>query len=318
MRVLVTGATGFVGTVLCEVLADAGCTVRAALRQQRILPPSVSESIVVGDIGAVTEWRAALRGVDAIIHAAARAHVLGDSAANADRYMESNARSTLRLAQTAAQAGVRRFVLLSSIKVNGEGTTSRPYGAADVPAPQDAYGRSKLAAESALAQIAATTGMETVSVRPPLVYGSGVRANFLRLLSWVDHGRPLPFGAIDNRRSLISVWNLCDLLLRVVQTSTAPARVCLASDGEDLSTPDLIRRIAATMNRRVHLLPVPVTLLRLGGAITGKGAEIARLCGSLVVDSSSTCRELSWSPPLTLDEGLRRTVAWYQESRRVH
>ena len=318
MRVLVTGATGFVGTILCDVLAEAGCTVRAALRQERTPPRSVSESVVVGDIGAVTQWSAALRGVDAIIHTAARAHVLGDSPANADRYMESNARGTLRLAQAAARAGVSRFVLLSSIKVNGEGTTNRPYGAADAPAPQDAYGRSKLAAESGLAEVAAGSSMETVSVRPPLVYGSGVRANFLRLLSWVDRGRPLPFGAIDNRRSLISVWNLCDLLLRVVQHPVAPARICLVSDGEDVSTPDLVHRLGATMNRPVRLLPVPVALLRLGGLITGKSAEIARLCGSLVVDSGPTRRELSWSPPLTVNEGLQRTVAWYQESRRDH
>lgn len=316
-RVLVTGASGFVGSILCDTLADAGCTVRAAVRSERRLPRSVSETIVVGEIGATTQWSTAVLGVDAVVHAAARAHVLGDSVANADLYMETNARGTLHLAQAAARAGVRRFVLVSSIKVNGEGTTDKPYTPADQPAPQDAYGRSKLAAEQALAEVASHTDMEAVSVRPPLVYGPGVRANFLRLLSWVDRGWPLPFGAIENRRSLISVWNLCDLLLRIVQSPTVPTRTCLVSDGEDVSTPELIRRIGAAMSRPTSLLPVPVALLRLGGMLTGRSMEIARLCGSLVVDPAQTRRDLAWLPPLTLNEGIQRTAAWYlQEMRR--
>jgi UDP-N-acetyl-alpha-D-quinovosamine dehydrogenase len=310
-RVLVTGGTGFVGRMLCGVLAQSDYVVRAALRGDRAWPDFISEKTLVGDITSTTDWSSALDGVDAVIHAAARVHVLHDTAASEDLYAEVNERGTMRLASAAAQAGVRRFIFLSSVKVNGEETTGRAYSATNEPHPCDAYGRSKWRGEKCLQEIGATTSMEAVIVRPPLVYGPGVKANFLRLLRWVDKERPLPLGAIDNSRSLVSVWNLCDLLAHLLKHSAAPGRTWMVSDGEDVSTPDLIRRIAHAMGRRARLLRVPASLLRLLGGLAGQGAEVARLCSSLQVDLTRTREELGWSPPVTVDEALARTVEWY-------
>lgn len=310
-RVLLTGATGFVGQVLCDAVSQAGYSVRAATRGEHAPPATAADSVKVGDIGAATDWSAALVGVDWIIHAAARAHVLHDDAAAARLYFETNEQGTRNLAQAAARAGIRRFVYVSSIKVNGEETSAAPYTAADVPHPQDAYGESKWQAEQALQQVAAGTGMQSVIVRPPLVYGPCVRANFLRLMGWVERGWPLPLAAVSNRRSLVSIWNLCDLLVRVLEHPAAPGRTWLVSDGEDVSTPELIRRIGQAMGRRVPLVPVPVPLLKLGADLMGYSAEVARLCGSLAVDIRRTRDELDWSPPMSLDAGLARTTAWY-------
>lgn len=310
-RVLVTGATGFVGSVLCHELARSSYVVRAALRGERALPVGVAEGAVVGDIDARTDWTQALRDVDVVLHVAARAHVLHDDPSNADLYMETNARGTQRLAESAANAGVRRLVFMSSVKVNGEHSGDGLYRAEDVPQPRDAYGESKAIAEQSLRIVAAQTGMEVVCVRSPLVYGPGVRANFLRLLRWVDNERPFPLGAVRNRRSLVSLWNLCDLLVRVVEHPSAAGRTWMVSDGEDLSTPELIQRMSRAMGRRVRMLPVPPRLLHLVGRLLGKEAEVARLCGSLAVDVTRTRDDLGWRPPVTLDEGLARTVDWY-------
>jgi len=310
-RVLVTGATGFVGQTLCELLTESGYTVRAALRTARPVPPSIAETVVVGDIDATTEWETALRDVDSVIHAAARAHILRDSPANAELYLEVNARGTKRLVQTAARLGLRRLVYLSSIKVNGEHTSSAPYTSADEPHPQDAYGMSKYLGEKAVLETAAAHGLEATIVRPPLVYGPNVRANFLRLLQWVDHERPLPLGAIKNRRSLVSVWNLCDLLKHLLVHPAAPGRTWLVSDAETLSTPDLIRRIGHAMQRKVRLFPVPPALLGVVGGLMGRKAEVRRLCGSLAVDITTTRHQIEWSPPVSIDDGLARTVSWY-------
>jgi UDP-4-keto-D-QuiNAc 4-reductase len=309
-RVLVTGATGFVGSVLCELLAQSGYVVRAALRSERSLPGCIAEKVVTGDIGAAADLGAALAGVDAVIHAAARTHVLHDSPRNAELYTQVNARGTVLLAQAAAQAGVRRFVYLSSVKVNGE-ETARAYSADDEPCPQGAYGVSKWLGEKGLQEVASTTGLQAAIVRPPLVYGPGVGANFLRLLRWVDSGWPLPLGGISNRRSLVSVWNLCDLLARALTHPAAAGRVWMVSDGDDLSTVELIGRLATLMGRRVRLLPVPVGALRALAAVMGRAAEIDRLCGSLRVDITPTRRVLEWTPPVPLAEGLARTVGWY-------
>jgi nucleoside-diphosphate-sugar epimerase len=317
-RVLVTGATGFVGKTLCGELADAGFVVRAALRSDRETPRGVGERVVVGDIGSRTEWRAALEGVDVVLHAAARAHVLGDSPANADLYTESNARGTLRLAEAAASAGVQRLVFLSSIKVNGEDSGARLYRADDRPQPLDAYGRSKAQAEEGLREVSARTGLQIASIRSPLVYGPGVRANFRRLLQWVDGQRPLPLGSVRNRRSLVSVWNLCSLLTQALTHPAAAGRTWMVSDGEDLSTPELITRIGSAMRRRVTLLPVPVALLNVAGTLVGKGAEVKRLCGSLAVDIADTRADLGWAPPIPLSEGLQRTVEWYLAEHNAH
>lgn len=316
-RVLVTGANGFVGRVLCEILTQAAFTVRAAVRTPRPLVAGIAESVAVGDIGVATDWQAALLGVDCVIHAAARAHILHDEAAGSDLYFETNERGTQRLADAAARARVRRFVYLSSVKVNGEETSEKAYTSTDDPHPLDAYGVSKWRAEQQLARLAARTGMEVVIVRSPLVYGPRVRANFLRLMRWVDRGLPLPLGAVANRRSLVSIWNLCDLLAHVLIHPRAPGHTWMVSDGEDLSTPDLIRRIGSAMGRRVRLIPVPVGLLQSFARLVGRRAEIARLCGSLAIDITPARATLGWSPPVTLDVALERTVAWYlAEGRR--
>jgi len=310
-RVLVTGANGFVGSVLCDMLARSDYVVRAALRVEHPLPPTVPERAVIGDINADTDWHQALRDVDLVIHLAARAHILGDPSRNAHLYTQTNADGTRRLAETAAHAGVRRLVFMSSVKVNGEDSGDGAFGPDDEPHPNDAYGASKALAEQSLRAVAAHTGMQTVCVRSPLVYGPGVRANFLRLLRWVDNGRPLPLGAVRNRRSVVSVWNLCDLLVHVLEQPAAAGRTWMVADAEDLSTADLVRRIGVAMQRRVRLLPVPVALLYLAGGLLQRKAEVARLCGSLVVDTTRTRDELQWSPPVSLDEGLARTVRWY-------
>jgi nucleoside-diphosphate-sugar epimerase len=272
--------------------------------------------VVTGDIGALTEWRRALNGVEMVVHAAARTHVLHDAAANTHRYFEVNAQGTEQLARAAAAAGVRRFIYLSSVKVNGESTSEHPYRSDDPPRPQDDYGRSKLQAEISLAQAAKGTAMEVAIVRPPLIYGPGVRANFLRLMQWVDRRRPLPFGSIHNARSLVSVWTVNDLLLKLLAHPRSVSGVWLVADGEDLATPDLIRRIGRSLEREVRLLRVPRALLLLCGGLAGKGAELARLCGSLQVDAGPTRRAFDWSPPLSVDEALQRTAAWYVREHR--
>jgi nucleoside-diphosphate-sugar epimerase len=315
-RVLVTGASGFVGSALCDHLAQSGYIVRAALRTDRSIPACVAEKVAIGDISTPCNLPKALEDIDSVIHLAARAHVLHDSPGNADLYTEINAHGTLKLAEAAAVAGVRRFVYLSSIKVNGEATTDHAYTSEDEPRPQDAYGVSKLLGERSLLEVAARTRMEIAIVRPPLVYGPGVRANFLRLLRWVDSGLPLPLGAIHNKRSLVSVWNLSSLLIALLKHPTVPNHALLVSDAEDLSTPELIQRIGLVMHRRVRLLPIPMTVLSFCGRLTGRKAEVDRLSQSLVVDISSTRKELGWSPATTVDESLERTVEWYREQRR--
>jgi UDP-glucose 4-epimerase len=292
----------------------AGHVVRAAVRGKDTAAPGASERVAVGEIGRSTEWRPALADVDTVIHLAARAHVMNDADEASALYEETNALGTLRLARAAAESGVRRFIYLSSIKVNGEETNGRAYTAVDEPRPKDAYAKSKWRAESHVREVGAANAMEAVIVRPPLVYGPGVRANFLRLLGWVERGYPLPLGAVRNRRSLVSVWNLCDLLLRLVGNVRGGGETWLVSDGDDLSTPELVRRIAAAMHKGVTLLPMPASILLAGAALLGRRAEAARLCGSLVVDISRTRDVLGWTPPLTVDEGLERTAAWYLDT----
>ena len=314
--VLVTGATGFIGRLLCPQLAQQGYTVRAALQRPQEPLPGVSEAVALGAIGAATGWDTALKNVDYVVHAAARVHVIRDSASGARQFYEVNVRGTEGLAQAAVRAGVRRFVYLSSIKVNGEATTVRPFRFDDAPHPQDDYARSKQQAEAALVAVARGTQMQVAMVRPPLVYGPGVRANFLRLMQWVDQAPWLPFGAIRNSRSLVSVWSLNDLLLKLLTHPRAVAGVWLVSDGEDLATPELLGRIARALGRPVRLVHVPPRLLRFGAALVGRGAEMDRLCGSLQVDAGPTCEALQWRAPVPLTEALERTAAWYIRERR--
>jgi nucleoside-diphosphate-sugar epimerase len=313
-RVLVTGGTGFIGRFLCRALIESGREVIVALRSDTAVTEPACERVIVGDINSRTDWTAALQNVDVVIHAAARVHVLRETA-DGNAYTETNAHGAMQLARSAAQAGVGRLIYLSSVKVNGEETRGRPYAASDLPQPCDDYGKSKWLGEQFIQQVCASTALESVIVRPPLVYGPGVKANFLRLLRLVDKQWPLPLGAVNNSRSLVSVWNLVDLLTLVISHRAAPGKTWMVRDAEDLSTPDLIRRIGAVMGRRVRLLPVPVAALRLAGRLTGRN-EIGRLCGSLTVDVEPTRTVLGWSAPWTVDQSLTRTVEWYMSEGR--
>jgi nucleoside-diphosphate-sugar epimerase len=220
------------------------------------------------------------------------------------------------LAEAAARNGVARLVYLSTVKVNGERTSGVPFGAHEEPRPVGAYALSKWHGELALQNAALRSQLQYVTVRSPLVYGAGVRANFLNLMEWIRRGRPLPFGAVRNLRSLISVWNLADVLVRAAEHPVAGGRVWMVSDGADVSTPELLRALGQAMGRAVKLAPVPVSLLRVAGALMGRRAEMDRLCGSLVVDISETRSILDWTPPLTLQSGLERTAAWYLAESR--
>ena len=315
MRVLLTGANGFVGRELSGALASASFRVRAALRPGRPIPAGTAEVALIDELSAHTAWGEALAGVDTVIHAAARAHRLDDPETKA--YSAVNAEATRALAGEAVRAGVRRFIYLSSVKVNGEGRAER-YRPDDEPQPADAYAQSKWLGERYLRDCAARSALEVVIVRPPLVYGPQVRGNFLRLLHWVESERPLPLGSIHNARSLVSVWNLCDLLRVLVAHPHAANRTFMVADGEDLSTAELVRRLAAAMGRRARLPAVPAAILRLAAAVSGRGAEFARLCGSLTVDAAATRAALGWAPPLSVTEGIGRTVSWFlaQEEAR--
>ena len=248
--------------------------------------------------------------VQGVVHSAARVHVMQERAADPlAEFRRSNVAGTLALARQAVSAGVRRFVFISSIKVHGEQTTAgRPFTAADAPAPADPYAISKLEAELALLELARETGLELVILRPPLVYGPGVGANFQRLIRWVRRGTPLPLGSIDNRRSLVGVHNLADLAAHSLTHPAAPGRAWLATDDEDVSTPELLRRLGAALQVPVRLMRVPVFALRAAGTLLGQGAALDRLCQSLQADIADTRRLLAWNPPETLDEGLARTV----------
>jgi nucleoside-diphosphate-sugar epimerase len=310
--VLITGANGFLGRALCETLAASGRRVRRAVRR---LGAPADGVVAVGDIGPDTDWGTALEGVDSIVHLAARTHVLRETEADGlAAYRRINVAGTERLARAAAERGLRRLVFLSSVKVNGERTEARPFTEDDAPRPQDGYGISKWEAEQALARAAAGTRLETVVLRPPLVYGPGVKGNFLRLMGLVARGAPLPLGRIDNRRSLIYLGNLLDAIVRGLEAPRAAGGTYLAADGEDLSTPELVRGIAGALGVRPRLVFFPLLPLKLAATLAGRGAEFGRLAGSLQVDSSRLRRELDWRPPHTVAQGLERTARWYLAS----
>jgi UDP-glucose 4-epimerase len=269
----------------------------------------------VGELLPATDWGQALQGVDAVVHCAARVHLMQDDATDhLQAFREVNVYGTLNLANQAAQAGDRRIVFVSSIKENGEASQpGQPFSADDVPSPLDPYGVSKLEAERGLRKIEAQTGMEVVIVRPPLVYGPGVKANFASMLRWVASGMPLPLGAIHNARSLVALDNLVDLLVTCLKHPAAAGQTFLVSDGEDVSTTELLRCTAQAMGKKALLLPVPASLLELCATLLGKRAVAQRLCGSLQVDISKTSRLLGWIPPLTLDQGLSKAVEGMQQ-----
>jgi nucleoside-diphosphate-sugar epimerase len=312
MRVLVTGATGFVGTALCDMLHQHGYAVRGA---QRVLQSRVGwnlEPVAVGELGPGTDWSAALEDVQMVVHLAARVHVMRETAADPlAEFRRVNVSATEHLALQAVVAGTKRFVYVSSIKVNGERTEGRGFTADAEPRPEDTYALSKFEAENALREIGERTGLEVVIVRPPLVYGPGVKGNFLSLLRWVERGLPLPLARCDNRRSLVGITNLADLLTRCVSHPAAAGKIILAGDGEDLSMPELIRRLARALGRPARLLPVPVSWLRLAARSLGKPGIYERLCGSLQIDIRDTRQTLAWTPPSTVDEELARTARWF-------
>lgn len=311
MNVLVTGANGFVGRAACAALRQARYTVVPAVRRSC----GLAEERVVGEIGPHTVWLAALSGVDTVVHLAARVHVMRDTAANPlAAFRQVNVAGTLNLARQSAVAGIRRFVFVSSIKVNGE-ERNLAYTEADAPAPEDAYGISKWEAEQGLRQIAAETGMDIVILRPPLVYGPGVEANFLALMRAVAHGIPLPLGAIDNRRSLIFVGNLADAILRSLEHPAAAGKTFLVSDGEDVSTPELVRRMAYALGRPARLVSLPAPILRAVATLAGKSAQATRLMDSLIIDSGNIRRALGWLPPFSLNQGLQLTIVAYLSQR---
>ena len=300
-RILVTGASGFIGQALTAKLAKANWAVNVAVRRSG--KPS---EFVVGNIDAQTKWAGALQGCRTVVHLAARVHVMRDEAVDPlAEFRKVNVEGTLNLARQAAEAGVRRFIFLSTIKVNGESSKpGRPFLPDDVPAPEDAYGISKLEAERGLQQLCAESGMELVVIRPPLVYGPGVGGNFRAMVHWVRRGIPLPLGAIDNRRSLVALDNLVDLIEVCLTHPAAANQVFLAADGEEVSTTELLLRIAHAWGGKARLLPVPPTWLRCGAAMLGKAGAADRLLGSLEVDSTKARDLLDWRPVVSMSEQL--------------
>jgi nucleoside-diphosphate-sugar epimerase len=317
MCVLVTGASGFVGSALSSSLLAQDHVVRAAVRFAASMPSAEGLDVVaVGEVDAQTDWSAALAGVDCVIHCAARAHVMHETEADAlAAYRAVNVAGTQRLAEQVAALGIRRLVFLSSIGVLGIHTNGRaPFFVSDTPAPVEDYAISKWEAEQALWAVSARTGLEVVVVRPPLVYGPGAKGNLLRLASLVARGLPLPLGAVHNQRSLVGLSNLVDLLRRCAVDPAAAGQTLLVSDGQDLSTPQLIRLLAEGMNKPARLLPVPVFGLRAAGSLLGKRAEVDRLVGSLKVDSGHTQAQLGWTPPVSVEDGVREMAQWYAKS----
>jgi nucleoside-diphosphate-sugar epimerase len=307
MKLLVTGGHGFVGSRVLAALQQAGLTAAGSVRQA---PSGATAYLAIGCLNGQTDWSTATKGVDCVVHTAARVHMVKDSAADSlAEFRKVNVQGTLNLARQAATAGVRRLVFISSVKVHGEITAlGAPFSADDVLAPLDAYGISKREAEQGLRDMAINTGMEVVIIRPPLVYGPGVKANFQAMMHWLSRGIPLPLGAIHNQRSLVALDNLVDLIVTCTHHPAAANQSFLVSDGEDLSTTQLLRRMGQAMGRPARLIPVPPALLQAGAALLGKPELAQRLCGSLQVDTTKTRHLLGWKPPMSVDEGLRRAA----------
>jgi UDP-glucose 4-epimerase len=319
--VLVTGADGFVGKTVCHRLLEYGLIPRAGLWNADLWPAlqaataGLSEFAVIGDIGANPDLRLALKNISAVVHLAARVHIMQDRALDPlNEFRRVNVGGVTALARAAAAQGVQRFVFVSSVKVNGETSGAKPFSEGDVPAPQDPYAVSKWEAEEALRRISAETGLEVVIIRPPLVYGPGVRANFLRLMGLVKRGIPLPFPDTKNRRSLIGVENLADCLMRCVTHPDAANHTFMVSDGEDISTRELAIKLAPLLGRSARFLPISERALRFAARLAGEQSAVDRLLGSLEIDSGKVRRTLGWVPPVALGRGLEATASWYLDS----
>lgn len=311
MNILVTGASGFVGSAVVDRLViHSEFTLRAALRQVNHQLPPMVDVIQVDDLAPDTDWLTALQGIDVVVHTAARVHVIHDTATDPlIEFRRVNVEGTLNLARQSAAAGVKRFVFISSIKVNGEGTLlEKPYMADDSPAPLDPYGISKMEAEKGLQQLAMEAGIEVVIIRPPLVYGPGVKANFALIMKWISRGVPLPLGAVYNHRSLVALDNLVDFIIYCIDHPKAANEVFLLSDGEDVSTTELLQKVAKAFGKKTRLIPVPVWLMTFVAKLVGKSDVANRLFGSLQVDNSKARDLLGWQPLVTMDEQLKKMV----------
>jgi len=308
---LITGATGFVGSGVVARLAGEGVETLAGVRGDMVSMPEGVRVVPVAELTANTDWRQVLVGVKSLVHLAARVHVMHDTESDPlTAFRTVNVDGTLNLARQASAAGVKRFVFISSVKVNGEFTPSgRAFTEADAPNPQDAYGQSKHEAEQGLRQLASFTGMEVVIIRPPLVYGPGVKANFAALMRAVQRGWPLPLGSVHNQRSLVALSNLVDFIVTCITHPQAANQTFLVSDGQDLSTTELVRGMAQAAGVPARLLPVPVWALQAGATLLGKGDAVQRLCGNLQVDISKARSLLDWVPPVSVEEGLGRAMA---------
>lgn len=317
-RILLTGATGFLGVALAKrLVADSRFYLLAAVRSKTARLIKGLRSVVVGDLNAETDWSAALSGVDVVVHMAARVHVMNESAANPlTEFRRINCEGTIALARQAVQARVKRFIFISSIKVNGEETMpGKPFAANDVPNPVDPYGISKAETEHVLLDLAASSGLEVVIIRPVLVYGPGVKANFRSLIKWLNKGVPLPLGLIHNKRSLVALDNLVDLIVTCIYHPSAINQVFLVSDDEDLSTTELLQRMGNALGRHARLLPVPAWMISFAATLVGKRDVSQRLLGSLQVDISKTKDLLGWAPPTSVDDALKKTAHAFLEGK---
>ncbi|EAQ53095.1 MULTISPECIES: SDR family oxidoreductase [Vibrio] len=313
MRIVVTGSTGFVGSRVVELARERDWAVTPVVRKQ--IGP-LTNSLVVPSIGASTDWSGSFEGVDCVVHCAARVHQMNEVEQDAViAYRDINTLGTLNLAKQAADAGVKRFVFVSSIKVNGEfSEPNLPFGPNLNNTPQDPYSLSKYEAEVEVAKLSKDTGLEVVIIRPPLVYGPGVKANFLSMMRLIDKGIPLPFGAIKNRRSLVYLDNLSSLILVCCEHPLAPGHTFLASDDHDVSTTQLMRTIALSMGKTPRLIPVPMSWIELSASVLKKQQVAQRVCGNLQVDICLTKEILGWTPPVTFKQGIKRTVEAYLKS----
>lgn len=310
-RILVTGATGFVGQRVCSQLENLGAVVIKTSRA----PSSEPNTFQVQALGPHTEWRESLQGCTSVVHLAARVHVMNENAVDPlFEFRQANTEGTLQLARQAVQCGVKRMVFISSIKVNGE---AGEFTASSIPNPIDPYGISKYEAEQQLLELSRQSGLEVVILRPPLVYGPGVRANFLKLLSVVARGIPLPLGAVNNQRSLVYVGNLANAIATCLNHSNAVGKTYLVSDNSDVSTPQLVREMALALGRKANLINISPWLIESLAALLGKRAAAQRLLGNLTVSPQALHEDLDWEPPYSMQVGMKETADWYMQQGQL-